>query len=50
MTESLSPSSSDQIQEELLSLVKSVKGQVLNAKNLYVEVDWKKSLPAKKNE
>ena len=50
MTEALSPSPSDQIQDELLSLVRSVKGQVLNAKNLYVEVDWGKSLPSKKND
>lgn len=49
MTESLSPFSSDQIRKELLSLVKSVKGQVLNSKNLYVELDWKKPLPAQKN-
>jgi DNA polymerase len=49
MTESLSPSSSDQIREELLSLVKSVKGQVLNSKNLYVELNWKKPLPTQKN-
>ena len=49
MTESLSPSSSDQIRKELLSLVKSVKGQVLNSKNLYVELDWEKPLPAQKN-
>lgn len=48
MTEALSPSSSDQIQDELLSLVRAVKGQVLNAENLYVEVDWGKSLPPKK--
>ena len=48
MTESLSPSSPDQFQKELLSLVKSVKGQVLNAENLYIEVDWKKPLPPKK--
>ena len=31
MTETLSPPSSDQIRKEMLSLVKSVKGQVLNA-------------------
>jgi len=48
MTESLSPASHDQIQKELLSLVKTVKGQVLNAENLYVEVDWKKPMPAQK--
>jgi uracil-DNA glycosylase family 4 len=50
MTEALSPSSSDQIQDELLSLVRSVKAQVLNAKNLYVEVDCGESLPPKKND
>lgn len=49
MTESLSTSSSDQIRKDLLSLVKSVKGQVLNSKNLYVELEWKKPLPAQKN-
>jgi len=48
MTESLSPSSAEQIQKELLSIVKSVKGQVLNSKNLYVELDWEKPLPAQK--
>jgi len=48
MTESTSPSSPEQIQKELLSLVKSVKGQVLNSQNLYVELDWKKPLPAQK--
>lgn len=48
MTESLSRLSSDQIQKEMLSLVKSVKGQVLNSKNLYVELDWKKPLSAQK--
>ena len=42
MTETLSPSSSDQIRKEMMSLVKSVKGHVLNAEKLYVEVDWKK--------
>jgi uracil-DNA glycosylase len=47
MTESLSPSP-DQIRKELLSLVKSVKGQVLNSENLYVELDCKKPLPAQK--
>lgn len=49
MNDYLSPSSSDQVKKELLSLVKSVKGQVLNAKNLYVEVDCKKPLAAQKN-
>ncbi|PKN82361.1 MAG: hypothetical protein CVU51_13445 [Deltaproteobacteria bacterium HGW-Deltaproteobacteria-1] len=42
MTETLSPLSSDQIRKEMLSLVKSVKGQVLNAEKLYIEVDWRK--------
>jgi len=46
------------MQQELLSVVKSVKGQVLNAQNLYVAVDWKKpatpppkttALPARQN-
>ncbi|MHB8137650.1 MAG: uracil-DNA glycosylase [Smithellaceae bacterium] len=49
MNDYLAPSSSDQVKKELLSLVKSVKGQVLNAKNLYVEVDCKKPLAAQKN-
>jgi uracil-DNA glycosylase len=49
MTESSWPSSSpEQIQKELLSLVKSVKGQVLDAGSLYVDVDWKKPLPVTK--
>jgi DNA polymerase len=42
MTEPLTHTASDQIRKEMLSLVKSVKGQVLNAENLYVEVDWRK--------
>ncbi len=49
MTEFLSPSSSDQIRKEMLSLVKSVKGQVLNAEKLYVEVDWRKPVVKRKN-
>lgn len=49
MTESLLPTSSDQIRQELLSLVKSVQGQVLNAKNLYVGLDLERPQPAKKN-
>lgn len=48
MTDSLSPASSEQIRKELMSLVKSVKGQVLNSKNMYVNLDWKKPLPAQK--
>ena len=49
MTETLSPSSSDQIRKEMMSLVKSVKGQVLNAEKLYVEVDWRKTVVKQKN-
>ena len=45
----MSPPSSDRIRKEMLSLVKSVKGQVLNAENLYVEVDWKKTVVERKN-
>jgi uracil-DNA glycosylase len=48
MTQSTSSSSPDQIQKELLSLVKSVRGQVLNSQNMYVELDWKKPLSAQK--
>lgn len=47
MTESLSHLSPDQIRGKLLSLVKSVKGQVFNADHLYIEVDWKKTVPQK---
>ncbi len=47
MTESIAPSS-DQTRKELLSLVRSVKGQVFNSQNLYVKLDWKKPLPAQK--
>jgi len=46
MTETLSPLPSGSIEEELLSLVKSLKGQVADADKLYVDVDWKKPLPA----
>ncbi|MDD4357443.1 MAG: uracil-DNA glycosylase [Smithellaceae bacterium] len=49
MTETLSPASSDHLRKEMLSLVKSVKGQVLNAKNLYVEVDCRKPEVKRKN-
>lgn len=48
MTDALKSTSSEQIHKELLSLVKSVKGQVLNADNLYVDVDWKKPVPMEK--
>lgn len=49
MTETLSSGSPDQIRKEMLSLVKSLKGQVLNAENLYVEVDWRKPEVKRKN-
>lgn len=45
MTTSDEATSEDLVRQELLSLVKSVKGQVLNAKNMYVDLDWKKPLP-----
>ena len=48
MSEPQETPSPDQMQQELLSLVKSLKGQVLNSGNLYLELDWKKSLPVKK--
>ena len=49
MTKTLTPEISDQIREEMLSLVKSVKGQVLNAENLYVDIDWRKPEVKRKN-
>lgn len=48
MTDSILPALQDQVQKELLSLVKTVYGQVLNAKNLYVKVDLKKPMPKQK--
>jgi uracil-DNA glycosylase len=45
MTQASGPSSQS-IRNELLSLVKTVKGQVLNADNLYVAVDWNQSASA----
>ena len=48
MTEPIDSAAGDQVRQEMLSLVKSVKGQILNAKNMYVDVDWKKSLPKQK--
>ncbi len=42
MTEGSAFLSSDQIRRELLSVVKSVKDQVINAQKMYVDVDWKK--------
>jgi DNA polymerase len=49
MTETPTPEISDRIREEMLSVVRSVKGQVLNAENLYVEVDWRKPEVKQKN-
>jgi len=49
MTNSFSSPSSDAIRNELLSLVKSVRGQVLDAERLYVAVDCKRPQPARKN-
>ena len=48
MTDVLKSTSSAQIHEELLSLVKSVKGQLLNADHLYVNIDWKSPAAMKK--
>jgi DNA polymerase len=45
MTEPVAQTSGDQIQRELLALVKSVKSQLANAENMYVRVDGKKQLP-----
>jgi DNA polymerase len=49
MKESLLPSSSDSVRKEMLSLVKSVREQVLNAEHLYVTVDCKRPLPVRKS-
>ena len=49
MSETLTHAASDQIRKEMLSLVKSVKGQVLNAENFYVEVDCRKPAVKQKN-
>jgi len=48
MTDPVEPISHDQAQKELLSLIRSLKGQVLNAKNMYVNVDIKKPMSEKK--
>jgi DNA polymerase len=42
MTDILSPSSQEVIRRRILSVVKSVKGQVQNAESLYVSVDVSK--------
>lgn len=49
MTKSFPSPSSDAIRNELLSLVKSVRGQVLDADRLYVTVDCKRPRPVRKN-
>ncbi|HPO22168.1 MAG TPA: uracil-DNA glycosylase [Smithellaceae bacterium] len=48
MTKSFPSPSSDAIRNDLLSLVKSVRGQVLDADRLYVAVDCKRPSPAPK--
>ncbi len=48
MTDTIETISHDSAQKELLSLTRTVKGQVLNAKNMYVEVDCKKPMPKQK--
>jgi DNA polymerase len=45
MTDILSPASPEEIRRRLLSVVKSVKGQVQNAESLYVSVDVSKPRP-----
>ncbi len=48
MTDVLKSTSSAQLQEELLSLVKSVKSQLANADHFHVNIDWKKPVPVQK--
>ncbi len=48
MTRNTEPLSHDQAQNHLLSLVKTVKDQIINAQNMYVHVDWTKPLPKQK--
>ncbi|MRR14928.1 MAG: uracil-DNA glycosylase [Deltaproteobacteria bacterium] len=48
MTDRLKSTSSAELREELLSLVKSVKGQLANADHLYVDVAWKNTAPIRK--
>lgn len=50
MTEPIVSLSSDQIRQDLLILVKTVKGQVANAKNMYVKVDCKQTAPVRKSD
>lgn len=50
MTEPIVSLSSDQIRQDLIILVKTVKGQVANAKNMYVKVDCKQTAPPRKPE
>jgi DNA polymerase len=49
MTKPFPPPSSDAIHNELLSLVKSVRGQLLDAGRQYVTVDCQRPRPAGKN-
>jgi uracil-DNA glycosylase len=48
MEESLPQSESEQLQSELLFAVRGLKSQVLNQNSLAVGLDWKKSLPVRK--
>lgn len=48
MTAPIDQTSDDQIRKELLSLVKTVKGQVVHAKSMYVEMDVNKLVSPQK--
>jgi len=46
MEESFSQSTPEQLQKELLFVVRGLKSQVLNSSSLAVGLEWKKSMPA----
>ncbi len=48
MTGPVASTSNDQVRRELLMLVKTIKGQVVNAKNMYVKVDCQTTVPSQK--
>lgn len=48
MGEILSPPAADELEQKMLSLVRSVKSQLLIADHLYVNIDWKKPVPMQK--
>ncbi|HPC85485.1 MAG TPA: uracil-DNA glycosylase [Smithellaceae bacterium] len=50
MTDVLSPSSPEEIRRQLLSVVKSLKGQVRNADHFYVSVDVSRPRPGRAQE